>query len=205
MRLLFARAERALSAGAPVILDGTFLDERWREEAARVARARGAPFVLIETSCDEDVVARRLAAREASSGSLSDATRDTYRHQRAAIAAAPPAIPRGVVGVQIDTTPETTLNLEPVFAALHREGIIAATIPSTAWWGTGPYAVVGTSPIGRRILQPIVLRPRARQGHCRHRLRYGMAAAGLRSVGVDSPPCWDLASSRAHPMTTHPG
>jgi predicted kinase len=134
-RELFARAGRALAGDAPVILDGTFLDERWRRQAAAVARSRGVPLVLIETICDEDVVMRRLAAREAHPGSLSDATRDTYRRQREAIAAAPPAIPDGAISVRIDTTPETTVDLEPVFAALHREGLVAAALPSIPWWG----------------------------------------------------------------------
>jgi uncharacterized protein len=130
---LIARGERALAFGAPVILDGTFLENEQRGAGARLAAAHGVPLVLIETVCAEEVVAQRLAAREEHPDTLSDATLDTYRHQCAAIAVDPPAIPAGALHVLIDTTAEGAIDLESVFAMLEREAIVATTIPAMAW------------------------------------------------------------------------
>jgi uncharacterized protein len=130
---LFARGERALADGTTVILDGTFLDDAQRDAAAGLVASHGVPLVLIETVCAEEVVARRLAAREEHPDTLSDATLDTYRHQCAAIAADPPAIPAGALHVVIDTTAEGAIDLEPVFVVLEREAIVETTIPAMAW------------------------------------------------------------------------
>ncbi|MFN8593910.1 MAG: AAA family ATPase [Thermomicrobiales bacterium] len=130
-RALFARGGEALAAGKAVILDGAFLEDAWREEAARLAAAHGVPLLLVETVCDEAVVTDRLAAREQNAGSLSDATRDTWRHQRAALAAHPPAVPVNAGLVQVDTT--SAVDLDPVVAALDRAGVLAATIPASDW------------------------------------------------------------------------
>jgi aminoglycoside phosphotransferase family enzyme/predicted kinase len=130
---LLARGDASLTSGKGVVLDGTFLAPRWREEAARLAQRHGVPLVLAETICDEDVVARRLQARQVGAASPSDATWETYRRQKELLAAAPPPVPSGAAHVVIDTSPEGPADLGPLLRALERETVIEATIPASAW------------------------------------------------------------------------
>jgi aminoglycoside phosphotransferase family enzyme/predicted kinase len=130
---LFTRAGALLAAGQGALLDGTFLDSRPRQHAARLAAARGVPLVLIETVCDDAVAVARLEAREARRESPSDATVDIYRRQRAAVTAAPPVIPDGALHIHIDTTPEGPVDLGPALAAMREAGMLQAVIPNTPW------------------------------------------------------------------------
>jgi aminoglycoside phosphotransferase family enzyme/predicted kinase len=122
-------ATQTLAAGRTVILDATFLDGQRRERLAAVARAAGAPLVLVETVCREDTAVGRIVARTRHGGSPSDATIEVYRRQRAAAEASPPALPRGAIYILVDTDAAPQVHLEPVLTALHREDIIMARIP----------------------------------------------------------------------------
>ena len=126
---LFSRADALLAKGKGALLDGTFLADHRREEAAHLAATRHVPLVLIETICAEAVVACRLRARQAGGGSPSDATLETYRRQRAAMAADPPPVPPGAIHVRIDTSGEGPMALDPLFTALRDEGVIEASDP----------------------------------------------------------------------------
>lgn len=125
---LFALAAEHLAAGAPVLLDAAFLSSEQRAAAAEVARRAGVRFLLVETVCDAATVEARLAARAARGDSPSDATTEIFRHQRAMAAAAPPAVPIGAWHIQIDTGGQPPVALDPVYALLAREGIIASEI-----------------------------------------------------------------------------
>jgi uncharacterized protein len=127
---LFALAEASLSNGQPVVLDATFLDADQRSGAASVATRAGTRLVLVETVCDQATVAARLATRTARGDSPSDATMATYRRQYAAIAANPLQVPTSAVTVQVDTTTGLPGELDPVFAALVREGIVQPLVSS---------------------------------------------------------------------------
>lgn len=126
---MFAAATSHLGAGKGVILDGTFLDGRRREQMAAVARDHGVPFVLVETTCDDHEVRRRLAARRLAGRDPSDAGVAVYDRQRATILAAPPPVPRGTTHIVVDTTASQPAVLEPVLAPLERSGVVVPRIP----------------------------------------------------------------------------
>ncbi len=71
-----------LARGMSVILDGTYNDPRERALARNLARRKGARFVLIETTCSDAEVRKRLAARAQDPAEVSDATWDIYQQFR---------------------------------------------------------------------------------------------------------------------------
>ena len=133
---LFALAEASLDAGIPIVLDASFLATEQRLSAAAVAARANAQLVLVETVCDEETVAARLATRTARGGSLSDATMSIFRHQLAALSAAPPQVPAGALATQVNTAAGGPGILDPVFTALVNEGIVRPIVP-TAPCGSG--------------------------------------------------------------------
>ncbi len=76
-------ADEALRRGRSVVVDATFRRRADRERLRKLARARGARFVMVECVAPEEVVAERLRRREAVPDAWSDATLDTYRAHRA--------------------------------------------------------------------------------------------------------------------------
>ena len=78
-------ASEMLATGASVVLDASFLERAQRQLAAETAAKAGATLIFVETTCDEDVVLKRIAARQASGRSISDATIEIHRRQRAEI------------------------------------------------------------------------------------------------------------------------
>lgn len=131
---MFARAETRRSAGEPVLLDGTFLDDRWRETAARLAETRHVPLVLVETVADPDVIARRISARQQQPGNITDATVEIFQRQLAAITARPLSIPTSALHIRVDTTADGPVNLDPLWQALRDAGIVEARIPAAPWF-----------------------------------------------------------------------
>lgn len=127
--LLMARAEESLRADRPVVLDATFLDDRWRGRAADLASAASVELVLVETVCDEPVAAARIAARAARGGSASDADVAIHDHQRRVLAASPVTVPRGAAAVQVDTSTQGGNRLDPIYAALRAVGALRPELP----------------------------------------------------------------------------
>lgn len=80
---MFVRAERSLSAGVSVILDGTFLTEGNRKRAATIAAEHDAAFLIANCCCPDDVVLRRIAARQSRGDSASEARGELLEQQRA--------------------------------------------------------------------------------------------------------------------------
>lgn len=76
---LLERAEPVIASGRVVILDATFSREEQRERARAFARARGIPYLIIETRCEESVSLERLARRERDGTDPSDAGPSFYR------------------------------------------------------------------------------------------------------------------------------
>jgi aminoglycoside phosphotransferase family enzyme/predicted kinase len=128
---LFGLAEVSLRAGMPVVLDASFLASEQRAGAAAVAARTNAQLVLVETICDEETVASRLAARTARGDSSSDATVSIFRHQLAAVSALPPQVPAEAVTTEVNTATDDPEMLDPIFAALEQEGIVLPIVP--AW------------------------------------------------------------------------
>lgn len=117
-------AGETLVKGQPVILDATFLESRYRHLAAQVAHDAGVPLVIVETICDEAVVAERISRRAAQAEAISDATLAVYRAQRQRLEEHPPAVPSGALVFRVDTTREDPGRLDAVFAGLATAGVI---------------------------------------------------------------------------------
>lgn len=126
---LYEHARAALANDHAVILDATFLKGDERQRAAETARGAGVPFVLVETVCDEAEVLRRLAARQASGRSASDASLQIYRSQREAMAAAPPPVPAGAIAITVDTSGSGPVSLDPALIALANADLVTPAIP----------------------------------------------------------------------------
>jgi hypothetical protein len=118
----------AVRAGRPAVLDATFLDGRWREAAAAMAREAGVPFLLVETVTDADVLDARLEERSRRGLDPSDADVGVMRRQRAALAVEPVGVPAGALAATIDTTPEGYVDLDPALAALRDAGVVTSRI-----------------------------------------------------------------------------
>jgi predicted kinase len=117
-------AATALDAGVGVVLDATYRDGAQRQALADIAARFGAPLLFIEVTCDEEVVAERLAERVRRSDSVSDATIETYRRQRQQWEESPPLVPEGGIAVRVDTSGDFLPDLDEVYAALQGAGLI---------------------------------------------------------------------------------
>ncbi|MDA1195453.1 MAG: AAA family ATPase [Planctomycetota bacterium] len=67
------RADAALARGRAVFLDATYLRRDTRDEVQAFARERGAPYAVLDVTCDEYEVRRRLLARASRNDDASDA------------------------------------------------------------------------------------------------------------------------------------
>lgn len=121
---MFELGAHSVTEGHPVILDAAFLDSDRCEEAATMAREHDVSFVLIETTCDEDVLLHRLEERAARKDDPSDADVAIYRQQQASIAEKPVRVPEGGVFASVDATPEQYIDLDPALIALRDAGVI---------------------------------------------------------------------------------
>jgi len=88
---MYRLASVHLSNGRHVILDGTFLSEHERENAAQLAQANKTHSWMVECRCPDAVIRQRLASRQSQS-SASDANIAVYERQAAAFT--PIALPR---------------------------------------------------------------------------------------------------------------
>lgn len=70
---LLADARRCLGAGGRVVVDGSFVQAKWRAPFERLARELGSPFVFVEVTAPEDVVRARIAERVKDTNQPSDA------------------------------------------------------------------------------------------------------------------------------------
>ena len=67
------RARDALARGRAAILDATYLRHDTRMDAAKVASSLGAPYAVLDITCDREVVRQRLIERAARDDDASDA------------------------------------------------------------------------------------------------------------------------------------
>uniref|UniRef100_A0A832A3G5 Aminoglycoside phosphotransferase domain-containing protein n=1 Tax=Desulfacinum infernum TaxID=35837 RepID=A0A832A3G5_9BACT len=61
---LLNQAHEELKERRSVVLDATFAEKKWREEALRLARDHDAAFIIVECRCSRDTLEKRLAARD---------------------------------------------------------------------------------------------------------------------------------------------
>lgn len=125
---LLARAARDLAAGMPVLLDATFLNDRWRAAAARTACDAGVALVVIDVTCSEKTAVARLEARSAAGNSISDAGVAVYRSQAMKFAENPPNLPPGAVHAVIVNDRDEPPSLNPLVAALGSAGLLSSAI-----------------------------------------------------------------------------
>ena len=81
-RACHALIENLLSSGVSVLFDATNLIEHFRERLYSIAHRTDAKLVLVRVEAPEDVIAQRLARREAGNGDpgdISTAGLDVYR------------------------------------------------------------------------------------------------------------------------------
>jgi aminoglycoside phosphotransferase family enzyme/predicted kinase len=74
-------AAHALAGGFSVVVDAACLLRRERDTLRALARARGAPFRLLEVTAPRDMLEARLAARAAAGTDPSEATREVLEKQ----------------------------------------------------------------------------------------------------------------------------
>ena len=60
---IFRRADEALTKGGSAIIDATFVTQSLRRRAAEVAAKHGRTFVILETSCPQEVAISRILRR----------------------------------------------------------------------------------------------------------------------------------------------
>ncbi len=127
-RRMFELAARVLKNGQPVVLDATFLDDEHRESAALAARSAAVDFLLVETICDLDVARERIKVRSETGDSNSDADIAILEKQVTGALSSPVPIPDSATHVQIDTTDEPGVWLDPLFMALQRLDLVRSVI-----------------------------------------------------------------------------
>ncbi len=76
-------AEVILDAGFPVIVDGTFLHRRVRDDFLHLAQRLGVTFAIIDCVADPDTIRERLLLRESTGGDASEADIDVVAGQMA--------------------------------------------------------------------------------------------------------------------------
>lgn len=75
-------AEAALYAGFPVVIDATYLKKAQRDAASQIAEACAAPFIILECSAPDKVIAGWLEQRRLAGNDPSDATMDVVHAQQ---------------------------------------------------------------------------------------------------------------------------
>jgi len=75
---MFLQAENLVKKGKGVILDATFVTQNLRRRAAEVAANAKIPFVILQTSCSEDVSLARILRRTKEEYESNALTKEAY-------------------------------------------------------------------------------------------------------------------------------
>ena len=110
------RAESRLRQGLSVVLDGTFLKNKWRDEAIQAAQRAGARALMVLCDCPPDIARQRIAQRLRAASNDSDASPDFPKFQ--AVTLEPPR--EGMAVCRVDTTTSRQPMLDTVFASLRK-------------------------------------------------------------------------------------
>ncbi|MGA7877330.1 MAG: ATP-binding protein, partial [Desulfoferrobacter sp.] len=65
---MFARAQEQLKSGRSVVLDASFSRAKWRQDAQQLAADLDTNFIVVECSCSEETIRKRLLQRDDESG-----------------------------------------------------------------------------------------------------------------------------------------
>jgi hypothetical protein len=79
---LYRLAEEALAEGKSVVVDSTFRRQKVREEFRLLAERTGAAWFILEISCDEETVRRRLLGRVGDPHEVSDGRWEHFAEQK---------------------------------------------------------------------------------------------------------------------------
>jgi aminoglycoside phosphotransferase family enzyme/predicted kinase len=111
-------ADKILQAGFPVIVDATFIRQEHRERFWRLANDHGIPFGILAVSAPRDVLAKRIALREAEKSDVSEATAAVLDQQLEESQQLTPA--EREFAIEIDTSAD--LDFEGIERFLRRTG-----------------------------------------------------------------------------------
>jgi predicted kinase len=109
---LFKAAERLLSRNRSVLIDASFQRARHRQQAMALAQRMGAAFGALECWCPEEEIRRRLEARAAHGGAVSDGRWELIAQQRQAFEALLDVPPQH--HLRLDTTRPSEIVVEEV-------------------------------------------------------------------------------------------
>jgi aminoglycoside phosphotransferase family enzyme/predicted kinase len=110
------RVRTHLEAGRTVVFDATHLERRERDGARALAARCGVPAVLTWVDAPENVIRKRLAARDISPDRISDARWETYLAQREGMDALTELERHDCV--EIDGAEQATTNIASMVATL---------------------------------------------------------------------------------------
>jgi len=117
---LFKRGRALLEKGEGVILDASFTDPKYRDQAFALANELGVPFLVIECRCSDDEIRKRLENRVSEGSDVSDGRWDIYRKQKAATGKVE-MIP-GSEHIIIDTEKNLNENIKGILCHMERLG-----------------------------------------------------------------------------------
>ncbi len=75
---MFRQAETLAKKGAGIILDATFVTQNLRKRAAKVAAKAKIPFVILQTSCSQEVSLTRILRRTKENYESNALTKEAY-------------------------------------------------------------------------------------------------------------------------------
>ncbi|MDT8399200.1 MAG: AAA family ATPase [Pseudomonadales bacterium] len=78
---LVESARTLLALSYPVLVDATFLAEKWRRLFAELAAAKGVPFVILDCHASAQTIRERLQHRQEAETSVSEAGLEIMQHQ----------------------------------------------------------------------------------------------------------------------------
>ncbi|WP_153558503.1 bifunctional aminoglycoside phosphotransferase/ATP-binding protein [Roseimaritima sediminicola] len=114
--LLVERATRCLDRGSAVVLDGTFLKQRWLDEAVVRLREHGAEVLIVTCQCPQPVAIDRIEKRNADGESASEADATVRQNQTDQVK----QWPADAKTVEVDTTRSVEEQMERVRDAMGR-------------------------------------------------------------------------------------
>jgi predicted kinase len=79
---MFRQAENLAQKGKGVILDATFVTQKLRRRAAEIAAKNKIPFVILQTSCSEDVSITRILRRTKQNYESNALTKQAYLNNK---------------------------------------------------------------------------------------------------------------------------
>lgn len=65
---MFAKAQEQLKSGRSVVLDASFSRAKWRQDAQQLAADLDTNFIIVECTCSEETIRKRLLQRDDESG-----------------------------------------------------------------------------------------------------------------------------------------